>query len=463
MDYQTFLDSKTQLPGGDGFSPVFMPDFLFDFQKSLADWAISRGRGAIFADCGLGKTPMQLVWAQNIVQHTNEPVLIITPLSVGRQTVREGAKFGIDCQRSQDGKIPSGAKIVVTNYERLDKFNPADFAGVVCDESSILKNFDGVTKAAITEFMRTRRYRLLCTATAAPNDYDELGTSAEAVGEMGYQDMVTKFYRKLTSKDHLGWGRTKYKLRGHAERDFWRWVCSWARACRKPSDLGFDDGRFILPPLITREHVVKASRPASGKLFDVPAETLEEQREEQRRTLPERCCMVADLCAKHEGQSIAWCHLNDEGDLLENIIPDCVQVSGKDEDEAKEEKLDAFISGKVRVLVSKPKLAGFGLNLQNCDHQTFFPSHSFESFYQAVRRSWRFGQDKQVVIDLITTDGSAGVLANLQRKAAAADAMFANLVSLMNESLRIGRGSYGEAVEKLPAWLKNGVKKNGRH
>jgi hypothetical protein len=307
--------------------------------------------------------------------------------------------------------------------------------------------------------MRTRPYRLLCTATAAPNDYDELGTSGEALGELGYQDMVTKFYRKLTSKDHLGWGRTKYKLRGHAAKDFWRWVCSWARACRKPSDLGFDDQQFILPELITREHEVKAARPASGKLFDVPAETLQEQQEEQRRTLPERCEMVAKLCAEHKGQSIAWCHLNDEGDELAKIIPNSVQISGKDEDEEKEEKLESFIAGKVRVLVSKCKLTGFGLNLQNCDHQTFFPSHSFEQYYQAVRRSWRFGQKNKVIVDLVTTEGSAGVKANLQRKMLAADEMFTNLVALMNESLRIDRTPYGSEAEKLPSWLthRNGA------
>lgn len=247
-----------------GFEPVWMPDFLFPFQIHLVEWAIRQGRAAIFADCGLGKTPMQLVWAENVVRHCNRPVLILTPLAVGAQTVREAAKFHIHAVQSRDGKYGGG--IVVANYERLHYFNPSDFAGVVCDESSILKNFDGVTKAAVTEFMRTVPYRLLCTATAAPNDYHELGTSSEALGQLGYTDVLSRYFKEDITKDFLGWGRKTYRFRGHAEEPFWRWVCSWSRSVRKPSDLGFEDNGFILPPLIEREHIVESLTPRAALL-----------------------------------------------------------------------------------------------------------------------------------------------------------------------------------------------------
>ena len=337
LDYESFLDRKSQFGTGDGFEPVWVPDFLFDFQAALVEWAIRKGRAAIFADCGLGKTPMQLVWAENVARKTNRSVLIVTTLGDSGQAVREGTKFGIEVVRSRDGQRPAGAGIVVTNYERLQHFNPIDFAGVVCNESSILKNFDGKTKAAVTEFLRTRPYRLLCTATAAPNDWIELGTSSEALGYLGCKDMTTRFFKQVTTRDHLGWGRTKYRLRGHAERDFWRWVCSWARAIRRPSDLGFDDAAFALPPLATREHVVESRTKRAGMLFDMPAVTLEEQREERRRTIPERCELAASMVNGTGQPAIAWCHLNDEGDMLTRLIPDAIQVSGADSDDSKEE------------------------------------------------------------------------------------------------------------------------------
>lgn len=452
MNYADFIAGKSQYGADSGFAPTWIPDSLFPFQRSLVEWSVRKGRAAIFASCGLGKTAMQLTWAENVARHTNKPVLVLTPIAVGGQTVKEGEKFGIDCRRSPDGSVTSGVKIVVANYQRLHHFNQHDFAGVVCDESSILKDADGKTKAAVVDFMRTVPYRLLCTATAAPNDYVELGTSSEALGELGFQDMVTKFFKKQTTKGHLGWARTKYELKGHATRDFWRWVCSWARAVRKPSDLGFDDAGYDLPPLRTKEYTVETRTTAPGRLFDVPAETLQDQAEERRRTIVERCEKAAEL-ADHKRPAIAWCDLNPEGDLLEKLISGAVQVSGKDSDEEKEEKLNAFASGQVRVLVSKPSIAGFGLNFQHCADQTFFPSHSYEQYFQAVRRSWRFGQKRTVNIGLITTDGAGAVLANLQRKSEQADAMFANLVELMNYSVRVERSKYGTTRETLPAWL----------
>lgn len=312
--YDYFLEAKRQQGSLEGFDPTFLPDDLYGFQGSLVEWSVRKGRGAIFADCGLGKTLIQLTWAENVVRHTNRPVLLLTPLAVATQTIREGEKFGISCSRSHDGTIPSGGGIVVANYQRLHLFDSKKFSGIVCDESSILKNFDGATKAAITDFARKIPYRLLCTATAAPNDYIELGTSSEALGNLGFMDMLSRFFKKegktLSRSDENRAG--VFRFRGHAERDFWRWVCSWARAVRRPSDLGFEDEGFVLPSLTTREHVIKASRQRDGMLFDLPAMNLEEQREERRRTIGERCEMVASL-VKPKRPSVIWCHLNDEG------------------------------------------------------------------------------------------------------------------------------------------------------
>jgi len=454
IGYSDFLSSKTHSASEFGFNPVWVPDFLHGFQRSLVEWSCSKGRSAIFADCGLGKTPMQLVWAENVVRKTGGRVLVLTPLAVAQQTKREAHKFGIEADVCRDGKLGS-ASIVIANYERLHYFTPGDFQGVVCDESSILKNFDGVTKAAITEFMRTRPYRLLCTATAAPNDYIELGTSSEAIGELGFADMLSKFFKKVEktytrADEHRG---GVYRIRGHAVDDFWRWVCSWARAMQKPSDIGFDDNGFILPPLNVRQHIVKARTLKEGWLFDVPAVGLKEQREERRRTIKERCEMAARLVSQTGKPAICWCHLNDEGDMLTSMIDDAVQVSGKDSDERKEEVFEAFSSGQVRVIVSKPVIAGFGLNWQHCAHQTFFPSHSFEQWYQAVRRSWRFGQSSPVTVDVISSEGESDVLENLNRKQDAANTMFRNLVKMMNDSLQVRSKPYGTEKEEVPSWL----------
>lgn len=452
-DYSKFLESRLQYGSDSGFAPVWMPDFLMDFQAHLVEWSIRKGRSAIFADCGLGKTAMEVAWAENVVRHTNRPVLIFAPLAVSRQIVREGEKFGIDCRKVMTGSEVGAAGIYVANYQRHHVFDSSAFSGVACDESSILKNSDGKTKAAITEFMRLVPHRLLGTATAAPNDYDELGTSSEALGELGYQDMLTRFFKKQMNGGHRGWSRAKHHLRGHAERDFWKWVTSWSRAIRRPSDLGFDDSRFVLPPLHVIHHTVQASRRQAGRLFDVPAQTLQEQQEETRRTIHDRCGMAAELANEGNDPVICWCHMNDEADELERSVRGAVQVSGSDSDEEKEEKLMAFVDGQARVLVTKPKIAGFGMNFQFCNRMTTFPTHSYESYYQLVRRCWRFGQTRPVSVHVIGTEGSAEVLANLQRKDDAASRMFDNLVALMNQSLRLRRSEYGSKREKLPSWL----------
>ncbi len=452
--YAEFLNQKSQLGGNHGFSPIFIPDFLFDFQASLVEWAILKGRAAIFADCGLGKTPMEFVWAENIVRKTGGKVLILTPLAVSAQIVREADKFGISVTRSHDGKSHPG--ITVTNYEQLHKFDASEFVGCVCDESSILKSFSGVRRGDITVFMRKMKYRLLATATAAPNDFIELGTSSEALGYLGHMDMLNKFFKNDLNNSATGRMRgevIKWRLKGHAELPFWRWVCSWSRAIRKPSDLGFSDDRFVLPPLMEKEHLVEVEKPLDGFLFSMPAVGLKEQRAERRISLGDRCEAVAKTINGRSDQSLVWCHMNDEGDLLEELIPDAVQISGSDSDTAKEERFLAFAEGRIRVLVTKPKIGAWGLNFQNCQHVTFFPSHSFEQYYQAVRRCWRFGQKKSVLVDIFTTEGERGVLKNLQRKAAQADQMFDHLVAEMNNALGIDRANTMTKKVEVPSWL----------
>lgn len=510
--YAAFLDSKSQSAEMAGFEPTFIPSWLFDFQCNLVDWAIRKGRAAIFADCGLGKTPMQLVWAQNVVEHANKPVLILTPLAVGPQTVGEGAKFGIDCERSRDGRRASRARIVVTNYEKLHLFDPNAFAGVVCDESSILKHFSGATQKAVTRFMQKLPYRLLCTATAAPNDYIELGTSSEALGALGYSDMLSRFFKQDDNKPHRledikRWRKDQmavqehnpnhfgklsfrvsqqigqWKLKRHAVTPFWRWVASWARACRKPSDLGFEDASFVLPPLNEYEHVVVPKTPANGALFTIPAVGLREERDERRRTVKERCELVAKLVSEHT-YSMIWCQLNIEGDELERIIPCSIQVAGADSEDYKEDaaewfkgnlcicNLPAFRAksemtrnassaspcicghkGGPRRLISKSKIFGFGLNLQFCSHVVTFATHSYEQYYQSVRRCWRFGQTQPVTVDVISTEGEQNVRASMARKSELADAMFAELVSHMNDALHLSRVRDSGASIGVPTWV----------
>lgn len=453
--YAEFLERKAQLADTGGFDPVGLPGHLFDFQHSLVQWAVRQGRGALFADCGLGKTPMSLAWADQVHQHTGRPVLFLTPLAVGFQIVAEAAKFGHEAVQSRNGTAP--APTVVTNYEQLAKFDPADFAGVVCDESSILKSFDGVTRQAVTEFMRRIPYRLLATATAAPNDWTELGTSSEALGGLGHTDMLSRFFtnKQRTNTSRSSFAKTGrevgWRLKGHAERPFWRHVASFARAIRKPSDYGFDDGPFTLPPLQVRETIVEASRPAEGALFDVPATGLREEREENRRTLTERCEAAATALADAD-RAVAWCHLNDESALLADLIDGAVELTGSDSPFEKEDKLTAFTRGEIRVLVTKPSIGAWGLNWQHAHRMTYFPTHSYEQWYQAVRRMWRFGQTEPVVVDVIATEGGRGVLANLQRKAAAADRMFTALVEHMNEARSVDPYDYSTRIE-VPSWL----------
>ncbi len=453
VSYEAFLGNKTRADEQNGFEPIWIPDEMFDFQKRLTEWAIRTGRAALLEDCGLGKSFQELVWAENVVRHTNRPVLLATPIAVGAQMVSEGEKFGIATERSRDGKTSGIARVVITNYEQLHKFNPADFGGFVGDESSCVKNAKSATKAAVGEFCRLIKYRLLATATAAPNDYHELGTSSDVLGYLGYQDMLTKFFKQDTVKDYLGWGRAKYRFRGHSEHPFWQWVCSWARCIRRPSDIGGDDSRYVLPELRQHEHIVDTAKTRDGLLFALPAMNLHEQREERRNSIGERCDKAAEIATSHNGPCVLWCELNDEGNRLARDIPESVQLSGATSEDRKEEILIAFTRGEIKRLITKPKLGCWGLNWQHCHKTVMFPSHSFEQTYQAIRRFWRFGQKHPVDVDLVVNEGEIGVLRNLERKSKQADEMFAALVTYMNEAISVDRNDLFTNKETIPSWL----------
>jgi hypothetical protein len=467
-DYRAFLDRKSQFNAGSGFEPAWMPEFLFDFQASLIEWATRKGRAMIAADCGLGKTPMQLVWAENVIRKTNRPVLIFAPLAVSRQIVREAEKFGIEAAYSADGK--PAANITVANYERLGKFDPDHYAGAVLDEASIVKHWSGATQKAATRFLSKMPYRLLCTATPAPNDYIEMGTLSEALGEMTYSDMLATFFRQISDDEkkkrataddithsrRLSWrviqSIGQWALRPHAFEPFWKWVSTWARACRKPSDLGdFDDSPFVLPELIRRDHVVVPRTPPDGWLFTVPAFGLNQERSERRRTIEERGELVADLTASSDS-AVVWCHLNPEGDHLEKVIPGAVQIKGSQSLAEKEERILAFLDGEARVLVTKPKIAGLGLNLQHCAHVVNFVDHSYEQFYQCVRRCYRFGQKRPVTLDVIATEGEVNVRRSMDRKERLANQMFDSVVEFMNEAQGVGPRAATREPE-VPGWM----------
>lgn len=466
--YRDFLRGKSQLQGRFGFDPVWMPDALFPFQRHLVEWAVVKGRAAVFADCGLGKTLVALTWAENVVRHTNKPVLILTPLAVSHQFVREAGKFGVEASRSTDGK--PCRNITVTNYERLGKFNPDDYAGVVCDEASIIKHWTGATQKQVTRFLSKLPYRLLCTATPSPNDFVEMGTMSEALGELTHSEMLGVFFRqikddekkKLATADdvihsrRLSWrvlqSFGQWVLKPHAFEPFWKWVASWARACRKPSDLGdFDDGGFVLPVLNRRDHVITPRKPPEGWLFTLPAFGLNQERGERRRTLDERTELVVSLTEKSDN-AVVWCHYNPEGDRLERDIPGAVQIAGKHSVEFKEETILAFLDGQIRVLVTKPKVAGLGLNLQHCAHVVTFVTHSYEQFYQCVRRCWRFGQKRPVTLDVIATEGEVNVKRNMDRKEKLASLMFDSIVKHMNDALAV-RADQSTTQMELPSWL----------
>lgn len=445
-NYSDFLKLKSMDRRSGGFKPLWIPDFLFPFQKTLVEWAITIGRAALLEDCGLGKTVQLLVWANNVIrkQGKGTRVLVLAPLAVGRQTCREAEKFGMKATHVRNGKVVDGVN--VTNYEQLHFYQPKDFAGLVADESSILKSSSGKYRKQAILFANQVPYCLLCTATPSPNDFMELGGSAEALGVMTKNQMLAMFFT------NDGETTQQWSLKGHAKKRFWQWVATWARAVRKPSDLGFDDGKFNLPPLNVRTHVVPSAMKRIG-LFPPQAKTLDEQRKESKRTLAARCEKLAGLLPKNKAAFVG-CHFNSESKLLTELIPDAVEVCGADSDEIKEERLLGFIDGKYRVLVTKPRLAGYGLNFQHCSEVGYFPNFSHEMWYQFVRRTWRFGQKNPVNAHLVASESCSAVSEAMIRKERQSIELFDGICREMNSVLQAKQETNGHMEMELPTWLK---------
>jgi len=454
-DYASFLARKSKSFRPVGFDPANISAQLFPFQQDIVRWALRRGRACIFADCGMGKTAMQVEWARHVHCHTLKPVLILAPLAVAAQTVAEGAKFGtpINLCRDQSDVI---CGINVANYDRLHRFEPGAFIGVVLDESSIIKAHDGKTRKTILESFAETPYRLACTATPAPNDHVELGNHAEFVGAMSTNEMLATYFC------HDGGETQKWRLKGHARKDFWRWVCSWAAMIRKPSDLGYDDGTFQLPPLNVHSRVVQ-SEPLDGFLFAIEAESLQERLAARRDSIEERVAECASIVNASNESWVIWCNLNNESTALEKAIPGSVEVTGSDKPEVKERAMLDFSAGKIRVLISKPSIAGFGMNWQHCANVAFVGlSDSWESYYQAVRRCWRFGQTRPVNVHIITADTEGNVVANIKRKeadaATMADAMVGEMADIIRSEIRGQSRNFVEYNPQMrmevPSWLK---------
>ena len=461
MNYTEFIESKKHSSENYGIEPKFIPDAMFDFQKHITEYAIKKGRCAVFLDTGLGKTVIEITIAKNYVEHTNKPVLIICPLAVAFQFIKEAEKFGIgNISYSKDGKYKT--KIVVCNYERLEHFNSHDFDCVILDESSILKNFEGATKQAITTFVRKTKYRFLFTATPSPNDYIELGTSSEALGYLGYTDMLGKFF-KNNNNNTVKIGRiaearqgVEWYLKPHAEKSFWQWISSWSVSMRKPSDLGFSDKLHILPKLIETETIVKNRSllvvGGQTQMFNFPAQSFAEIKAEVRATINERCEMAVQKAKGHE-TSVYWVNLNDEADIVSRLDGTTTEVRGNMDIDEKEEILVSFSKGEIKKLITKTSITAFGLNWQHCNHTTYFPTYSYEQYYQAIRRFWRFGQKREVFVDLILSDGQTKVMNSLIVKKEKAIEMFKNLTEQTNTSYDVDKRIFDKQVT-LPTFIK---------
>ena len=435
MKYKEFLESKKHLLGNYGFKSNYIPDMAFDFQKEIINRACLKGRMAVFADTGLGKTLIQLSLAQNVVNHTNKKVLILTPLAVAFQFILEAEKMGIDnIEYSKNGSHTK--KIVICNYERLHYFNSTDFVGVVLDESSILKNFDGKIKNQITSFVKKLPYRFLSTATPSPNDFIELGTSSEALGYLGYTDMLGKFFKNNNNSIDPKHAGEKWYLKPHAEKDFFTWVNQWALMIKMPSDIGFSDDKYILPELKTKTYTVKNQSliDVNGQvqMFTPIAKTMTEVRHEQKETELIRCKKAVEL-AKGK-TSVYWCNTNNESAILKELDTEAVEIIGSQSIEKKEQILLDFAQGKIKRIITKAKITGMGLNWQHCNHSVFFPTWSYEQYYQAIRRFWRFGQKNEVYIDLVISDGQTRVVETLQRKTENAKKLYENLKNNVNNT-----------------------------
>jgi DNA modification methylase len=428
--YQDFLEAKKLTPIISGFD-VEESDLnsnLFDFQRVIVKWALKRGRAAIFADTGLGKTLMQTSWAHQVVDHTGGDVLIFAPLCVAQQTVREGLKFGIDINfcRNAD-QLKSG--INITNYEMMDRFDLSEFAGVVLDESSIIKNRDGKTRNAIIESCQNVPYRLSCTATPSPNDFMELGNQAEFLGIIGMSEMLATYF--INDAGDTG----TWILKGHGRTKFWEWLATWSVVIRSPADLGFDGSAYKLPALNMFEHVVESE--ATNDLFPDIATGLLERNKARKESIDDRVAKCAEIVNDSDEQWVIWCHRNEEAEKLTALIQGSIDVSGASSIEEKEDAVHGFLDGQIRVIVSKPKVLGSGMNFQNCHNTAFVGlSDSWEQYYQAIRRFYRFGQEREVNVHVISAETEGAVVANIKRKETQNAIMGEEMVKHMSESMK---------------------------
>ena len=437
--YEEFLKKKALVvpPCGFDVADADINPMLFDWQRAIVQWSLRRGRSALFEDCGLGKTPQQLEWAKHVAAHTGKPVLILAPLAVAQQTAREGEKFGVPVTvcRSQSDVQPG---VNITNYEMLPHFEAEAFGGVVLDESSILKAFEGTTRKAITAFAHLIPYRLACTATPAPNDLIELTNHSEFLDIMTGKEIIALFFKQDGNTTHA------WRLKRHAEQDFWRWMAGWSVAMRRPSDLGYSDDGFILPPLHMHQVTVETEN-TGDRLFAIEAQSLLERRQARRDSLTDRVTAAAELVNGNGESWVVWCDLNAESAALADAIPGAVEIRGDDTPDHKASAMLDFAAGRVRVLVTKPSIAGWGMNWQHCAHQVFVGlSDSWEQLYQAVRRSYRFGQTRPVNVYAVTAQTEGAVVRNLQRKEEQASTMMNELVQHM-AGLSIGQSGRDEA------------------
>lgn len=442
--YEDFLALKRMVDPATGMNVVpELPAFMFDHQRAIVNWALRRGRAAIFAGTGLGKTAMELVWGSMVSDYTDRPVLVFAPLAVSQQHIREAKKFGVPAHIVRDmGDVRQGVN--VTNYQKIDHFDLSAFGGIVLDESSILKSTDGKYRTRIIQESATVPFRLAATATPAPNDFMELGNHAEFLSVMSYSDMLATFF------SHDGGETQKWRLKGHAENDFWKWMASWSVMIRKPSDLGFRNDGYDLPPLRQQQHIVAADYAPSmdtGLLFPMEARTMQERLSARRDTVAERVELAASITPA-DRPFVWWCNLNSESEALARAIPDAVELRGADSDEDKERKLNDFTEGRIRVLVTKASLTGFGMNWQHCCDTGFVGlNDSFEQVFQAIRRFWRFGQTSAVNVHFIAAETEGAVVANLRRKEADADRMAAAMVLHMAD---LSRAEITGSVRTVP-------------
>lgn len=459
MDYKQFLDRKATVDIPTGMCNVPpLPSALFDFQRDITSWALRRGRSAIFAGTGLGKSLMELSWGAAVADYTKKPVLLLTPLAVSAQMVREANKFGILVKQvSQQSDCDFWTNI--TNYQKVDHFDMSEFGGVILDESSILKHHNGHYRTRLIESCKTIPFRLAATATPAPNDFMELGNHAEFLGIMSYTDMLATYFV------HDGGDTGQWRLRGYAEEAFWKWMCTWSVMLRNPRDLGYDGSAYDLPPLHHHQHMVGVEYAPSmemGTLFPMVAQSLSERIAARRESVVDRVKCAVDITPK-DRPFVWWCNLNSESDALAKAIPGAVEVNGSDSEEKKERALVDFSEGRIRVLVTKPSIAGFGMNWQHCADTGFVGlNDSFEQIYQAVRRFWRFGQTKPVNVHYIASELEGAVVSNLKRKEQDAERMALGMIKHMSDiSSAIIHGAKRDTTDykpktemKLPSFLR---------